>query len=518
MFRAKVLLVSVFLLVFAGSIYGGPNANTSISIDLVPPASLGNGINDGVTSGKVSGRETDIFVEVFGKGINTPLFGVSVEFDFDEAILGAHGNSGENPIFANSSGSPPHIINVYDYQKSQIDSHGFLMRVRFSLKIDVTDKEFTLAIKTVRLRPDAIGNARTDVIHPVGVSIQFNSTPAAGAGAIRRKNMLPGDLNGDGLVNYADLVIFTNNFGRIDGDTFNPADLIEAALIPAGTAPVTITVYETITRYIVETVTDLPRPDIVVNPGAWDLSVNDMDELLTGVRDVFGDHLLYPFDSDIIVKYKSPEGPRVLYSRASDGSYIIWLDVREGAAQPIFQFAHEYAHILSNYRDATPYTEQLWFEESIAALASFYGLKEMEKKLGARTDQNGQISSMMVRMYHDNLRASVTQPANFFAWYQANKTQLESNPHLRGKNNIVAVELLDIFALYPDEAWNAVRYMNRGSIRAGRTLTTYLNAWWDTTPKRWQFIVEHVMARFRIPRLSKPAIANERTEEGRAGK
>ena len=28
MFRAKVLLVSVFLLVFAGSIYGGPNANT----------------------------------------------------------------------------------------------------------------------------------------------------------------------------------------------------------------------------------------------------------------------------------------------------------------------------------------------------------------------------------------------------------------------------------------------------------------------------------------------------------
>ena len=65
-----------------------------------------------------------------------------------------------------------------------------------------------------------------------------------------RKNMLPGDLDGDGVVGYADLVIFTNNFGRTDGDTFNPNDLVEASLLPTtSTTPVTVTVYETITTY-----------------------------------------------------------------------------------------------------------------------------------------------------------------------------------------------------------------------------------------------------------------------------
>ena len=33
---------------------------------------------------------------------------------------------------------------------------------------------------------------------------------------------LPGDLNGDGQVNFADFVLFAEHFGRSGGETFDP--------------------------------------------------------------------------------------------------------------------------------------------------------------------------------------------------------------------------------------------------------------------------------------------------------
>ena len=46
----------------------------------------GNQIDDGVTSGTVSGQGTKIAVEVFATSVTTSLVGVQIEFDFDASV------------------------------------------------------------------------------------------------------------------------------------------------------------------------------------------------------------------------------------------------------------------------------------------------------------------------------------------------------------------------------------------------------------------------------------------------
>ena len=87
-FKKGFLFVTVFaLLAFAGQASAGPNANAMLSLDLIPDGGPGNQTDDGATSGTISGQGTKIAVEVFAKGITTPLVGVVVVFDFDPAIL-----------------------------------------------------------------------------------------------------------------------------------------------------------------------------------------------------------------------------------------------------------------------------------------------------------------------------------------------------------------------------------------------------------------------------------------------
>ena len=57
-------------------------SNVVVSLDLIPGSGAGNQINDSVTSGTVSGQGTKIAVEVFAKGVITPLIGVKIEFEF----------------------------------------------------------------------------------------------------------------------------------------------------------------------------------------------------------------------------------------------------------------------------------------------------------------------------------------------------------------------------------------------------------------------------------------------------
>ena len=65
-----------------------------------------------------------------------------------------------------------------------------------------------------------------------------------------------------------------------------------------------------------------------------------------------------------ITVVSSSEGPLVAYKRTPDGDYRVLLNVKGRQwAQLAFQFSHEMAHILANYRNVP--NRQLWFEESI---------------------------------------------------------------------------------------------------------------------------------------------------------
>ena len=75
---------------------------------------------------------------------------------------------------------------------------------------------------------------------------------------------------------------------------------------------------------------------------------------------------------------RSEQGPIVLYQRGKEGQYIIKLNTQDRYwCQYAFQFSHELGHILCDYRDGD--SSNLWFEESIGEVASFFALLRMEK-------------------------------------------------------------------------------------------------------------------------------------------
>ena len=152
MFFKKTLsfITALALLTFAGQASAGPNANAMLSLDLIPDGGEGNQTDDGVTSGTVSGQGTKIAVEVFAKGVTTPLAGVVVIFDFDPVVLTF--DKAENSAFVFVVPEPDSTgTNFASATPVTLPESGFVARAEFTTAVDVTDKAFTLGIKMVSL-------------------------------------------------------------------------------------------------------------------------------------------------------------------------------------------------------------------------------------------------------------------------------------------------------------------------------------------------------------------------------
>ena len=126
----------------------GSNADAVLSLDLIPDGGAGNQVNDGVTSGTVSGKDTKIAVEVFASGVKTPLAGLIVKFDFDSSVLAFV--KAESGAFGFSI---PHATGAYFAATEDVNlpASGFLARGEFKTVADVTGREFTIGIEVVTL-------------------------------------------------------------------------------------------------------------------------------------------------------------------------------------------------------------------------------------------------------------------------------------------------------------------------------------------------------------------------------
>ena len=143
-------ITALVLLTFAGQASAGPNADAMLLLDLIPDGGAGNQTDDGVTSGTVSGQGTKIAVEVFAKGVTTPLAGMVIVFDFDPAILTF--DKAENSAFAFVVPEPDSTgTNLASATPVTLPESGFLARAEFTTAVDVTDKQFTFGIKMVTL-------------------------------------------------------------------------------------------------------------------------------------------------------------------------------------------------------------------------------------------------------------------------------------------------------------------------------------------------------------------------------
>ena len=176
----------------------GPNANATVTIDLITDGGSGNQMDDGVTSGTVSGQGTKIAVEVFAKGVTTSLIGVQITFDFKSEELKFDKVENSAFLFAIPEQTG---VNFAATAPVTLPGSGFIGRAEFSTVVDVTGRKFTLGIKSVTLAESA---ASSDVVTTTDV-IAFNATSSP-------------DFDGDGTVGFADFLQFAGQFGTRQGD------------------------------------------------------------------------------------------------------------------------------------------------------------------------------------------------------------------------------------------------------------------------------------------------------------
>ena len=173
--RGLLFFTALAFLAFAGQASAGPNANATVTIDLITDGGAGNQMDDGVHAGVVAGQGTKIAVEVFAKGVTTSLVGVKIEFDFkaEELKLDKVENSAFLFAIPEMTG-----VNFAATAPVTLPESGFIGRAEFSTVADVTDKEFSLGIKAVTLAESA---ASSDVIAPEMMAmmstINFNVAP-----------------------------------------------------------------------------------------------------------------------------------------------------------------------------------------------------------------------------------------------------------------------------------------------------------------------------------------------------
>ena len=148
--KGFVFLTALALLAFVGQASAGPNANATLSLDLIAHGGEGNQTDDGVTSGTVSGQGTKIAIEVFAKNVTPPLVGVVIIFDFDASVLTF--DKAENSAFQFAVPEPNKTgTNFATDPPVTLPESGFLAQAEFTTAVDVTDKPFTLGIKMVIL-------------------------------------------------------------------------------------------------------------------------------------------------------------------------------------------------------------------------------------------------------------------------------------------------------------------------------------------------------------------------------
>ena len=332
---------------------------------------------------------------------------------------------------------------------------------------------------------------------------------------------LEGDVNGDGQVDFFDFILLAENFGETGGETFDPQSwrdtLVVRDTVQVAGPVVYKTVRDTVWRDYVK-----PVSTIMVEPSGWQGPIVFVQAVCNRVRDIMSESFVFPLDADIIVRRVSPEGPKVLYRRGSHGKYIVWLDTESRQIeQQIYQFSHEYAHILSNYYQITDGRNK-WFDESIAALASLYTLRKFHEKLQNPSYRfrvyvpienvtyyvGNMIESTLLTYAEANISGRYMGDSEFRAWFGENYQALRGNPYLRDLNKMVANNLLPIFEANPD-AWNTIRYLNgRGPVSwdVNENFETYLRGWYQRTPARWQKYVAQIATRFGLGHVARKPV------------
>ena len=261
---------------------------------------------------------------------------------------------------------------------------------------------------------------------------------------------------------------------------------------------------------------------ITVEKGDWGrASIRDIKTVLQSV----GDTMMQDFPNrgiDAVVVRHGQSGPRVLARKTEKGAYRVELNVQDARwSQFAYQFAHELCHIFSNYdqRPVASVSEDRahqWFEEALCDAVSIYTLRRMASVWRDAPPHPGwegyasafeDYAQRLTNAQHRQLAADDT----FKRWYARNLRDLEANPYLRVKNELIALQFVSLFDSSPGSV-RAIGYLHRETpARPG--FDAYLTSWLDCCPPEIRNVVLRIIALFDAQNIG----SSDLVELGRRG-
>ncbi len=237
---------------------------------------------------------------------------------------------------------------------------------------------------------------------------------------------------------------------------------------------------------------------ILVMPGDWGESqLADIRKVCESAGKAIAEQLKNDGFAPIIVQ-RGKSGPITLYERGVGNEHVMRLDTSNRAwAQLAFQFAHEYCHIVCNYRNAS--NPQKWFEETLCECASLYALRRMavEWKTNPPYSNWSSYSESLASYASDRIKTHSEGKESIAQFYQANQAELEKSGTNRALNTYIATKLLRHFEENP-AAWQSLRYLNLGLASENTSFKAYLTGWHARVPKEHQSFVRQIGEEFGV--------------------
>ena len=181
------------------------------------------------------------------------------------------------------------------------------------------------------------------------------------------------------------------------------------------------------------------------------------------------------FDDPPLFVSHDTKGPITLYERTPRGEVAILLDCSGTYySQYLYQFAHELAHVRTNFQP-TKHPHR-WLEETLCETASLFILRKLSSEWQTEApneilkDYSPHLATYAKRVI--NTREPLTLKTSA-AYYQRHKDKLQETATLRQINGAFAALILPLLEDEP-EHWKTLRYFPR---LPNSTLAEHFAAW-----------------------------------------
>ena len=192
-------------------------------------------------------------------------------------------------------------------------------------------------------------------------------------------------------------------------------------------------------------------------------------------------------------------GPIVLFERGSSGEYRVQLDTGANLwSQWVFQFSHEFGHILSNY-DSVRHKNK-WFEETICETASLFVLQRLADTWSKDpAPANWKKFAPSHRSYAEDriTKARLPKGMTLAQWFAVNEKDLARTGVDRERNTTVATVLLPLFQESPAH-WEAIGFLAKAKRGHMESFPEYLKAWQGHCTEKHRPFVAAIARQFAI--------------------